>query len=421
MSYLKNIGSTLVKENWTSFGLFMLVSFATWKMSDSFFWRDEWRFLDEFRNVDFAMFFLSHGGHVKPFFKLIYFIELLIYGNNAILYHYSNLFFHGILIFLFYKTLLQFNLTKTYSIIAACLFGVHPVFFNNLLWSFQICQTLHMLFSLASILFLLKYSSSYKINDLLVSATFMILQNYSFGNGLFYPLLYIFFAILIYLNKSKKQFNLFYMGLVMFLAFIVVQTALSSQKVGVKNILTGFFDILISFIHFTKINVTRYIFIKDEFIQNYIQYLALLFILLFLVYTFFNYFKEYKNEILLITLFFALSSISIPIARPNIMNDKIPFYYSVMPFVPFALLISIALGRLYIKLKFVALILFLSYFAIDQRMVVLFSERHTKNKIALLKSFQENNTYTPFDDPAIKMVKEYKEIKFKEVFDYWKH
>jgi len=232
-------------------------------------------------------------------------------------------------------------------------------------------------------------------------------------------LIYIFFGFL-FLQNKKYFYTTITIGLTMFFIFIYIQSKLSLQVVEIKNVLLLLPELTYAFLYFIRINITRYFFIKESFLSVPFQYFLLITMISFILYHLKNY-KENRREVLLIIAVFIFSSISIPIARNNIVNESMPYYYSVLSFIPFALLFSIITHKFLLKLNMaiIAIAMFLLYYSIDQRMLFIFSERHTKNKIALMSSIQNHYIYEPFDDPAIKMVEEYKSINFVEIYNYW--
>src|SRR5688572_22360028 len=145
-------------ENFIYFGIFLLWVFVVWKINHNFPISDDWAFFEEFSKKGFSDLFEPYFGHVAPLFKGLYFIEIMIFGVNMILFHYVNLLVFAVTVFVLYKFLEFISNNRQLSLFAAFLFAAHPVNKDYILWSFQIGQTAHILFQLLFVRYIIKYS-----------------------------------------------------------------------------------------------------------------------------------------------------------------------------------------------------------------------------------------------------------------------
>ena len=407
-----------------------LIIFSFWKLGHNFFWRDEWDFLSDFRNFSFSYFFKSFNGHIKPVFKIFYWMEVTFFGLNANLYSYANLIVFACAIFFVFKLIhysffvFKGRTRKSWiQVVAPVLIAAtHPINFNHLLWSFQVSQSLFLLFQICSLYYFMRFLHEKNSSYLLLTFFFIILQNYSFGNGIFYSLCFVSFSIF-FVKEPLTRIKLSVSFISLFLGFLIVQSLFGLEK----DQLSGFFhnigSIIKAFIFMIDLNIVRTFFIAD-----FPAYQFKIFGLLVLITILLVGIRNKRSDKSLLWLYFSwfiANSVSIPITRPNIIDlQTVPHYYTVMSIIPLLLLTSESFTDLHqffsLRIKLSGLIiLLLVFFLIDNRMVSVFNIRNLRNELALLKAVENNTTYVAFDDPyfthSVTRIKDPKEI-----YLYWK-
>lgn len=96
-------------------------------------------------------------GNYHPFTMLTLAIEYQLFGLNAAGYHIVNLLLHLLNVMLvFYAIFLLSNKTKV-ALIAAILFGIHPLHVESVAWASELKDLLYTFFFLGAYIFYLKY------------------------------------------------------------------------------------------------------------------------------------------------------------------------------------------------------------------------------------------------------------------------
>ena len=393
--------SRLAKSEKVILLFLILLSLITWIDPFSFFKGDDWIFIIDFANGSFiSNLITAHGAHVIPFFKAIYYFELLTFGKNAILFQIVSVILWGSNCFVVYLILKQIseNINPLQLLIAAAV-CLHPDFSDIIYWIFQQGVIFHMLFQSMAILFYLKFLKNYSSRNYIWFLAFLLTQNYFFGNGIFFPLLFICHYIF---NKRKILFDRYLVSLLTLqLLFIIVQQLLSHQQIPINEIISNRFTIFQAWINLIEVSLTRFIFIKPTG-GAWMVYIS------FLVFVLICY-KAYKTSpehFLFAFLFLLVSSISIPIARVSIAQfqfHEIHYYYSTLLFPPLFLLFFIALSEYNFKysgiFQFSVFLCFAALFIINLQSKRIYSYRNFKNKEFLMTAINYGKkNYYPYDD-----------------------
>jgi hypothetical protein len=381
--------------------LFITIALLCWFDWQAFFWRDDWVFIDDYLNKNFLDFiFTAYNGHVKPLFKLVYYSQLLFFGKNALFFQMTNVVFFGLLAYIFSLILreVSFKENKSFAIYTAVLMCAHPGFGSITLWIFAICIILQLLFQALAILFYFKFiKDNTTPQNYFLFILFVIVQNYFFGNGLFFPLLFIFHQFLENRFKINKPIIIL---LTIQLLFVLIQNFSSNQSIGIHYIFQNNIEILKSFFTLLFISSARFFFIKQEI--NSVLICASTLIFLWVCYW---SLKKNKNMFLFGFVYLILASVSIPIARLG-LTKSFSYYYSVLLFPAFFFLFYTAISSFNLKyIKPIVLtgsIVLFSYFVLDVQVKRIYSYRNFKNKENLLNAIHYSKEhYYPFDDPFI--------------------
>ncbi len=342
----------------------------------------------------------SHSGHIIPIFKAFYYLEVNLFGTVSILYLYTNLILYFItysILFYFLKEKLQIN--KYLAIILTAILTVHPINFNSLLWTFQSSQLLQLLFQFSAILAFINFFERGEKKYLFLTVLCLIIQNYLFGNGLLMPIPMIIGSLMLSDKKLRLQ-SLAVFSLIL-LGFIFIQISFAD-----KNSLV-LIDSIKAFFYYNSVNLFRFFFIKNLNFLNPYLILFLIFPVLLLIIKFKTIIRSHR--LILFLFWFGCVSTLIPIARSSLYLTDFPPYYSFGSFLPFSLflieLFKDDLAKIYENKRLhyfsagAILVIFLTCFMVDRRMVATFSVRNYKNEANLNNAIKQNREYFAYDDP----------------------
>jgi hypothetical protein len=347
--------------------------------------------------ITFAL--APYVGHIMPLFKLVYYLEFSLFGYNTLLFQIITVSALGLFTYVFSLILgeVSFKENNFMAILIAVLLCAQPSFGNIALFSFQINMILELLFQALAILYYFKFVKDNTTQNFSLFILFVITQNYFFGNGVFFPLVFIFHQILEKRIAIKKTVIVL---LLIQLLFILVQKCASDKLIGINYIVQHKFEILKSFYRFVSVSIARFFFVKQMPGVNVIVPGLLIFALLC-----YWGIKKNRNMFLFGLAYFITSSVTIPIARYG-LNESFPYYYSALLLPPLFFLLFIALSGFkltYTKpIMFICSTLLLCYFILDIQVKRIYSYRDFKNKESLTDAVKYSKKhYYPFDDQCI--------------------
>jgi protein O-mannosyl-transferase len=96
-------------------------------------------------------------GNFHPLTMLVYAVEYSFFGVEPHGYHLVNLFLHLLNIILVFRIVILLSGKKEIAIVAALLFGIHPLHVESVAWASELKDLLYSFFFLASWLFYLKW------------------------------------------------------------------------------------------------------------------------------------------------------------------------------------------------------------------------------------------------------------------------
>ncbi|MCX6276963.1 MAG: glycosyltransferase family 39 protein [Bacteroidetes bacterium] len=146
-------------------------------------------------------FFANRSPYYRPLMNVSFMVDAIIGGNSPAIYHFSNICYHilACLSLLWFLQLLQFS--KSQSLIIALIFSVHPVMGHAVLWIPARGDLLVTLYSILTIIFLIKFFKDQKYNFLVLHLLFFSCALFSKESAIFLPFFFIFFMFI-----KKEQF-----------------------------------------------------------------------------------------------------------------------------------------------------------------------------------------------------------------------
>ena len=381
---------------------FVLAAFLIWVPEYAFFWRDEWEFLQGFRTKDPSFFLQDHYGHIKPVFKVFYFLELMGFGTNVILFSYTNLVLFGICNYVVFRLVRSVS-TERSAWIVATITTIHPLMFNHLGWTFQVCITLHLLFQALAVLYFVRWALNTD-RSLVPVFVFTVLQHYSFGNGLFLPVLFAAGAFIF--KRGRERYGMALGMILAWFVFISIQLLFGGDRQEGALAPDAIPAMIRGGLYFIGAITSSTYFLREGVLGSITPWLASGIFLVAVVLAFTNKQRD-RRLALFLTLWFVITMCSIPIVmQDGLVNKKLPHYYFALSMVPMALIFEHALGnrwslgpKLRSALAASALIAFVGIFMIDQHLKTLFSYRSMRNMQYMQKNIAEGTPYRGFDEP----------------------
>lgn len=409
---------------WLTAALIVGMAFLFWRPDFAFFWRDEWEFLDSFRNFQWSMLATPHYGHVIPLFKLLYLGELHVFGTNAIFYAYLNILFFALGNYALFRLARRITSVASAWILTLVL-TAHPIMFNHLGWAFEQCISLQLLFQALAVGSFVRWTGGAGPKYWVYAFTITIIQAYIFGNGLFLPLLFIAGAFLLGPATERKRVASAF--LLLFLAFTAIQLLFGGERSQLAATPEALWGMLAGGTHLLGVNASRYLFIQEHALGRVTPWLAIGFFLLCVILALTN--KKRDRRIAVFHLiWFAVTFCSIPIVIGNklITLSSVPHYYSILSLAPVLFIVEHAFaGRSLvpsmsrpIRLALYTM-LFSTVFLLDQQLKEITAFRSFRNQQLMMKSLQDGTPYYGLDDPYFSATR-YRVKDPAGIYAYWR-
>ena len=365
-----------------------------------------------------------HNGHVIPLFKFLYLGEVHVFGTNVIYFSYLNILFFALGSYAVFRLARSIS-SATSAWILTLVLTVHPIMFNHLGWSFEQCISLHLLFQAMAVGLFIQWSRGAGTKYWVLAFISTIIQNYTFGNGLFLPLLFAAGALLLGpVTQRKRVASVF---LLLFLAFIAIQLLYGGERSQLALSAEAIYGMLTGGIHLLGINTSRFFFIQEYALGRITPWLAISIFLLCIVLALTN--KERDRRIAVLhVIWFVVTFCSIPIISGTklITQGFVPHYYSILTLTPVLFIVEHALARKSLvsllprRILLMLIAIFLSTtFLIDQQLKETTSFRNFRNQQLMMKSLQDGMPYYGFDDPYF-TPHEYRVKDTAGIYAYWR-
>ena len=374
---------------------FICIAIFFWIEPSIFFLRDDLYYIAKYFFENRLDFILSpHWGHVMPVFRFVYFSEIFLFGKNAILFQLLGLILLGMMAFLYSRMYRRVTTRNTVlALVIAVMMIAHPDWTEVTLWVFEICIILQLFFQALTILIYYKYVENDNQKYFFLFLGALILQNYCFGNGVFFPLLFI-FALL--LEKGSRKSHIISLVVIQ-IAFLLIQKFHSEQAIYISDLLHNYKAVLLNYYNFISISAVRFFIVKQVF-GSAIQLASLV---LFLVLSMVAYRNDKKATLFFLAYFF-VASISVPLARPN-LRTNFHYYYTTLLFPALFSILYISFSKIDAKLFKVAFVFFglclCGYFFIDLKAKRIYGYMDFKNKERLMDAINYNKEYYyPYDE-----------------------
>lgn len=260
----------LLKTWWVIVSFCFLAEFIL--LRKTFFFHDEWTFIHQILLSPITFILTPHNGHFWPLFAGIYFLLYKLFNLYYWPYEIILLIFHFANICLFYLVISLLSKKKIVAFCFSLLFLISSIYWEVLFSASTLPTILCLFFINLGIYLYLVYERKKQNKYLYLSGVSIISSGFSWGAGLFFPVIFIFLLIIKSITEKKirvkELFVYLFDQLVLFLVYIHFSRgaagAIDFKKIilftasGIKWLIVSFYT---SSPGFTKIFVGIVLFI----------------------------------------------------------------------------------------------------------------------------------------------------------------
>ncbi len=146
----------------------------------------------------------GHGFYYRPILTLSFMADAMIGKGSFSLFHFSNIIYHILAVFLLFLFLTEAGYDRTRSFLFSLIFLVHPMVTQAVAWVPGRNDTLLSISILGSFLFWLKYLKSGSSLHVILHLTFYAVALLTKENAIVLPVLIVFYSSLILRTPPKK-------------------------------------------------------------------------------------------------------------------------------------------------------------------------------------------------------------------------
>jgi Tfp pilus assembly protein PilF len=190
------------------------IGFGFTYFDDDFIIINNYALLSHFGNCHKAFitdaFIIKTSSFYRPVQTLSYMMDILLSGgNNAWMFHLSNIILLGIISSLLFILFRRFLIPPVLALFAVLIYCVHPLFVSSIAWIPARGDLLLLLFSLLSFLFFIEFLQKGKIQYLLLNWFAFSIALFCKETAAFIPFLFIIYYFTFSHNKRFEKKHLF--------------------------------------------------------------------------------------------------------------------------------------------------------------------------------------------------------------------
>lgn len=140
----------------------------------------------------------------RPLLRISLITDYHIGGLSPFIYHFSNISFHAIAVWLLYKTLQKLTTPTHVAFWLAMIFAAHPILLNAVSWIPGRNDSLLFIFFCAALFHLIVYVSSLRRKNLILHSVFLTAAFFTKETSIVFPIIYL-MTLLLVLNKPFQQ------------------------------------------------------------------------------------------------------------------------------------------------------------------------------------------------------------------------
>lgn len=383
----------------------LVLSFLVWFVPFSFFWRDDWWYIQEYIDKNYLFITGDYHFDIKPLFKYFYFSEFFMFKREFALYQTVSIALFGLWVYASSIIFSEFVSDKRLRLLFTLVLLFNPGNFVNILVLFQQCELLHLMLVNVYLIFLIKYVNTTKSKFLILSLFFLIIQHLFFPNGFFFPFLGIGYLLLYGSKKWQKNISI-----VMLLAVTLMYYIYSTVFLHINNLIAqNSFNILLilkQFVACTSASLLRLFLVSVNTYPFAIELFVFIAFFAFILYHFFRADKERKKILAILSAWIVVSSIPVSVVRYN--STLIPYYYTSLNALPILILLLYMLApyQYLFERKYsfnLPLLLTSAYFLLALAQLnygkFINLRRNVSNQYLLEGAISNNTQYMGYDEP----------------------
>jgi len=179
---------------WLAMGIILLLTILVYLpvFKAGFVWDDVYYIQTNqlIRDMDMGDIFSKYVmGNYHPFTMLAFGIQFQLFGLNETGYHIVNLLLHLTNVMLVYYALFLFTKKSHIALVAALLFGIHPLHTESVAWISELKDLLYTTFFLTAYIFYLKFLGTKQKNFFFLALLFFLFSLFSKAMAASLPLL----------------------------------------------------------------------------------------------------------------------------------------------------------------------------------------------------------------------------------------
>ncbi len=148
------------------------------------------------------------SGYYRPAVTLSFMLDTAVGGGEPLFYHLTNLLLHILSACFLFRFLVLLGLNKTFSLMAALLFSVHPLVTNALHWIPGRNDMLLLMFSLLSFIFYIKLFQNPKPARYLLHFIFLLAALFSKETALLLPFIFLSYTVILKKDYERRTLGI---------------------------------------------------------------------------------------------------------------------------------------------------------------------------------------------------------------------
>ncbi|GIW63680.1 MAG: hypothetical protein KatS3mg091_482 [Patescibacteria group bacterium] len=143
-----------------------------------------------------VFFSVSNPSYYRPLLTISFMLDALLAKDSPFMYHFSNLIFHILAVFLIYNLLRKLKLSEPFSLKLSLLFLAHPIVTPAVAWIPGRNDSLLAVFTLSALLFYLKYLKDSYAKNFLLYLLFLTLALFTKETAVMIVVVCLYFVII---------------------------------------------------------------------------------------------------------------------------------------------------------------------------------------------------------------------------------
>lgn len=204
-----------------------------------------------------SCFYSDNFQYYRPILTLTFAIETLIFGENVVIYHLTNIILFVLALWLMYVFLCQLKLNNTILKFLILLISVHPILTSCAVWIPARNDTLFIVFLMSSFIFFIKYLNNNK--NLFITLTFVFFVLALFTKEITLVSLFIYVYLVFFFNVKLNKKNIFLFSIITLLSISAFFYLKSISTIGfdLKHYILNFKEYILNIVIWTTVYIKQ--------------------------------------------------------------------------------------------------------------------------------------------------------------------